>query len=134
LICVELRTAGQPTARTNIPTRQCDPARPPANHAGAAVLHLPVRSDQRLDHFRTSVSKGLEIIDGLRGHTTGYAVPSPLGSQTVLLKGVNDSVPVEKYQQLHLLREEFDHGQQLRRLLDRHRAEQARPGHRPAAL
>ena len=27
-------------------------------------------------HFRTSVSKGLEIIEGLRGHTTGYAVPN----------------------------------------------------------
>ena len=27
-------------------------------------------------HFRTSVQKGLEIIQGLRGHTTGYAVPS----------------------------------------------------------
>ncbi len=26
-------------------------------------------------HFRTPVSKGLEIIQGLRGHTTGYAVP-----------------------------------------------------------
>lgn len=26
-------------------------------------------------HFRTSVDKGLEIIDGLRGHTTGYATP-----------------------------------------------------------
>jgi lysine 2,3-aminomutase len=26
-------------------------------------------------HFRTPVSKGLEIIAGLRGHTTGYAVP-----------------------------------------------------------
>jgi lysine 2,3-aminomutase len=26
-------------------------------------------------HFRTSVMKGLEIIDGLRGHTSGYAVP-----------------------------------------------------------
>jgi lysine 2,3-aminomutase len=26
-------------------------------------------------HFRTSVQKGLEIIQGLRGHTTGYAVP-----------------------------------------------------------
>jgi lysine 2,3-aminomutase len=26
-------------------------------------------------HFRTSVDKGLEIIDGLRGHTTGYACP-----------------------------------------------------------
>ncbi|MBI4633143.1 MAG: KamA family radical SAM protein [Deltaproteobacteria bacterium] len=27
-------------------------------------------------HFRTSVSKGLEIIQGLRGYTTGYAVPT----------------------------------------------------------
>jgi lysine 2,3-aminomutase len=27
-------------------------------------------------HFRTSVQKGLEIIAGLRGHTTGYAVPT----------------------------------------------------------
>ncbi len=27
-------------------------------------------------HFRTPVQKGLEIIQGLRGHTTGYAVPS----------------------------------------------------------
>ncbi len=26
-------------------------------------------------HFRTSVEKGLEIIEGLRGHTSGYAVP-----------------------------------------------------------
>ncbi len=27
-------------------------------------------------HFRTPVAKGLEIIEGLRGHTTGYAVPT----------------------------------------------------------
>ncbi|MCR4315164.1 MAG: KamA family radical SAM protein [Planctomycetes bacterium] len=27
------------------------------------------------EHFRTSVETGLEIIKGLRGHTTGYAVP-----------------------------------------------------------
>jgi len=26
-------------------------------------------------HFRTSVAKGLEMIEGLRGHTTGLAVP-----------------------------------------------------------
>jgi len=26
-------------------------------------------------HLRTSVTKGIEIIEGLRGHTTGYAVP-----------------------------------------------------------
>ena len=27
-------------------------------------------------HFRTTVEKGVEMIQGLRGHTTGYAVPS----------------------------------------------------------
>jgi lysine 2,3-aminomutase len=27
-------------------------------------------------HFRVPVSRGLEIIEGLRGHTTGYAVPT----------------------------------------------------------
>ena len=27
-------------------------------------------------HFRTSVEKGLEVIAGLRGHTTGYGVPT----------------------------------------------------------
>jgi lysine 2,3-aminomutase len=27
-------------------------------------------------HFRTSIDKGVEIIRGLRGHTTGYAVPT----------------------------------------------------------
>ena len=26
-------------------------------------------------HFRTAVAKGIEIIEGLRGHTSGYAVP-----------------------------------------------------------
>jgi lysine 2,3-aminomutase len=27
-------------------------------------------------HFRTPVAKGIEIIEGLRGHTSGYAVPT----------------------------------------------------------
>src|SRR6266850_5867609 len=31
---------------------------------------------QGTSHFRTPVSKGLEIIESLRGHTTGYAVPT----------------------------------------------------------
>ncbi|MGV8145501.1 MAG: lysine 2,3-aminomutase [Alkaliphilus sp.] len=29
-----------------------------------------------IEHFRTSVSKGIEIIEGLRGHTSGFAVPT----------------------------------------------------------
>lgn len=31
---------------------------------------------QGIEHFRTKVSKGIEIIEGLRGHTSGYAVPT----------------------------------------------------------
>jgi lysine 2,3-aminomutase len=29
-----------------------------------------------IEHFRTPVSKGIEIIEGLRGHISGYAVPT----------------------------------------------------------
>ncbi len=29
-----------------------------------------------LSHFRTTVSKGIEIIEGLRGHTSGYCIPT----------------------------------------------------------
>ncbi len=41
-------------------------------------------------HFRTSVDKGLEIIAGLRGHTTGYACPqfvvdAPAGGGKILM-------------------------------------------------
>jgi lysine 2,3-aminomutase len=33
----------------------------------------PVRG---ADHFRTTVAKGLEIIESLRGHTSGLAIPT----------------------------------------------------------
>ena len=29
-----------------------------------------------IEHFRTSVSKGIEIVEGLRGHISGFAVPT----------------------------------------------------------
>lgn len=50
-------------------------------------------------HFRTTVSKGIEIIEGLRGHTSGYAVPTyvvdapggggkiPVGPQYLISQG-----------------------------------------------
>jgi lysine 2,3-aminomutase len=31
---------------------------------------------QGAGHFRTPVAKGIEIMEGLRGHTSGYAVPT----------------------------------------------------------
>ena len=31
---------------------------------------------QGAGHFRTPIGKGIEIIEGLRGHTSGFAVPT----------------------------------------------------------
>ncbi|MFA5482865.1 MAG: lysine 2,3-aminomutase [Bacilli bacterium] len=54
-----------------------------------------------IEHFRTSVSKGIEIIEGLRGHTSGFAVPTfvvdapggggkiPVGPNYVISQGPN---------------------------------------------
>lgn len=65
-------------------------------------------------HFRTSVDKGLEIIGGLRGHTSGYAVPHyvidapggggkiPLQPQTVVER-CDDCVVLRNYEG-HLFR------------------------------
>jgi lysine 2,3-aminomutase len=53
-----------------------------------ALVHLLVKNrvrpyyiyqcdlSQGIEHFRTSVAKGIEIIEGLRGHTSGFAVPT----------------------------------------------------------
>jgi lysine 2,3-aminomutase len=52
-------------------------ARPQARRQpDPAVLPLPVRPGRGSGHFRTPVGKGLEIMEGLRGHTSGYAVPT----------------------------------------------------------
>ncbi|CAA7601774.1 lysine 2,3-aminomutase [Acididesulfobacillus acetoxydans] len=57
-----------------------------------------------IEHFRTSVSKGIEIIESLRGHTSGYAVPTyvidapggggkiPLSPQYLISMGANKVV------------------------------------------
>ncbi|MBP5759237.1 MAG: lysine 2,3-aminomutase, partial [Bacteroidales bacterium] len=57
-------------------------------HIMKRLVHLLVKNRVRpyyiyqcdlsmgLEHFRTPVSKGIEIIEALRGHTSGYAVPT----------------------------------------------------------
>jgi len=57
-------------------------------HIMRDLMHLLVKNRVRpyyiyqcdlslgIEHFRTPVSKGIEIIEGLRGHTSGYAVPT----------------------------------------------------------
>jgi lysine 2,3-aminomutase len=64
---------------------------------------------QGIEHFRTSVGKGLEIIESLRGHTSGLAVPTfvldapggggkiPLSPQYLLLRTAN-KVVVRNYE------------------------------------
>ena len=41
-------------------------------HVMRNLMHLSLG----IEHFRTPVSKGIEIIEALRGHTSGYAVPT----------------------------------------------------------
>jgi lysine 2,3-aminomutase len=43
-------------------------------------------------HLRTTVERGLELMDGLRGHTTGYAVPT----YVVDAPGGGGKVPVQR--------------------------------------
>lgn len=62
-----------------------------------------------LDHFRTTISEGLEIMEFLRGHTTGFAVPTyvvdapggggkiPLNPQYILTMG-EGTVVVRNYE------------------------------------
>ena len=57
-----------------------------------------------IEHFRTSVSKGIEIIESLRGHTSGFSVPTyvvdapggggkiPLSPQYLISMGANKVV------------------------------------------
>lgn len=62
-----------------------------------------------IDHFRTSVAKGIEIVELLRGHTSGYAVPTfvvdapggggkiPVGPQ-YLISQSSDKVILRNYE------------------------------------
>jgi lysine 2,3-aminomutase len=59
---------------------------------------------QGAGHFRTPIAKGIEIMEGLRGHTSGYAVPTyvvdapggggkiPVAPQYLISQGVNKTV------------------------------------------
>ena len=59
-------------------------------------------------HFRASVDKGIEIIEGLRGHTSGYAVPTfvidapggggkiPVGPEYIIEK-TSDKIILKNY-------------------------------------
>lgn len=72
-------------------------------HVMKKLMHLLVKNRVRpyyiyqcdmaegIEHFRTSVAKGIEIIESLRGHTSGFAVPTFV----VDAPGGGGKIPVE---------------------------------------
>ncbi|HUR28512.1 MAG TPA: KamA family radical SAM protein, partial [Planctomycetota bacterium] len=59
----------------------------------------PVRG---AEHFRTTIAKGLEIMEGLRGHTSGLAIPT----YVVDAPGGGGKIPVAPQYLLHYEREQ----------------------------
>ena len=82
--CNRLANAGVPLGNQSVLLRGVNDC----VHVMKRLVHLLVKMRVRpyyiyqcdlsmgLEHFRTPVSKGIEIIEGLRGHTSGYAVPT----------------------------------------------------------
>lgn len=82
--CERLANAGVPLGNQSVLLRGVNDC----VHVMKCLVHLLVKMRVRpyyiyqcdlsmgLEHFRTPVSKGIEIIEGLRGHTSGFAVPT----------------------------------------------------------
>lgn len=96
--CERLADAGVPLGNQTVLLRGVNDC----PHVQKALVHKLVRARVRpyylyqcdlsegIEHFRTPVSKGIEIIEHLRGHTSGYAVPTFV----VDLPGGGGKVPV----------------------------------------
>lgn len=82
--CRKLADAGIPLGNQSVLLRGLNDC----VHIMRDLMHILVKNRVRpyyiyqcdlslgIEHFRTTVSKGIEIIEGLRGHTSGYAVPT----------------------------------------------------------
>ena len=82
--CRKLADAGIPLGNQSVLLRGVNDCK----HIMRELVHKLVKNRVRpyyiyicdlsvgIEHFRTSVAKGIEIIEGLRGHTSGYAVPT----------------------------------------------------------
>ncbi len=82
--CARLADAGVPLGNQTVLLRGVNDC----PHIQKELVHRLVRARVRpyyiyqcdlsegIEHFRTPVSKGIEIIEHLRGHTSGYAVPT----------------------------------------------------------
>ncbi|HNT29806.1 MAG TPA: lysine 2,3-aminomutase [bacterium] len=110
--CIRLADAGMPLGNQTVLLRGVN------NHAGVMkqLMHLLVANrirpyyiyqcdlSQGIDHFRTRISEGVEIMENLRGHTSGYAIPQlvidgvggggkvPYGPNYLLSSGTGRSV------------------------------------------
>lgn len=82
--CAKLANAGVPLGNQSVLLRGVNDC----THVMRNLVHALVKNRVRpyyiyqcdlsmgLKHFRTPVSKGIEIIESLRGHTSGFAVPT----------------------------------------------------------
>lgn len=82
--CARLADAGIPLGNQSVLLRGVNDCVNVMKHLVHELVKMRVRPyyiyqcdlSMGLEHFRTPVSKGVEIIEGLRGHTSGYAVPT----------------------------------------------------------
>lgn len=83
LACERLQRAGIPMNNQSVLLRGVNDSVPVMKALCHGLLKIGVRPYylyqcdpvKGAEHLRTSIRKGIEIIEGLRGHTTGFAVP-----------------------------------------------------------
>ena len=81
--CARLCNAGIPVANQSVLLKGINDRPEIMKELVQGLLKIRVRPyylyqcdlSQGIEHFRTPISKGIEIIESLRGHTTGMAVP-----------------------------------------------------------
>ncbi len=82
--CERMANAGIPLGNQSVLLRGVNDCVPTMKKLVHQLVKMRVRPyyiyqcdlSMGLEHFRTPVSKGIEIIESLRGHTSGYAVPT----------------------------------------------------------
>jgi lysine 2,3-aminomutase len=82
--CEKMANAGIPLGNQSVLLRGINDCVPTMKKLMHLLVKMRVRPyyiyqcdlSMGLEHFRTPVSKGIEIIENLRGHTSGYAVPT----------------------------------------------------------
>ena len=82
--CAKLANAGIPLGNQSVLLRNVNDNSSTMKALVHALVKIRVRPyyiyqcdlSMGLNHFRTTVAKGIEIIENLRGHTSGYAVPT----------------------------------------------------------